>query len=725
MRSESFHRALLAASLSLILALGGCSESADPRPAASAEILWDSWGVPHIFADDGVDLFYGFGWAQARNHADLILRLLGESRGRAAEYWGEEHLDLDRWVWTVGIPSRAEAWLAEQDAEMGSFLDAFAAGFNAYADRYPEEISDEVEVVLPISPTDLLAHTQRILHFTFVVNPQQIAGVRSEFEHAGSNAWAIGPERSASGNTLLVANPHLPWGDLFTWFETQLVSPEINASGAALVGTPFLGIAFNDALGWTHTVNTHDGDDLFELTLEGEGYRFDDEVRAFETEEVSLQVRQEDGSLRSESLEVRRSLHGPVVAQDSNRALALSVVGLDSAQITRQYWDMARAGNLAEFEAATRRMQMPMFTFIYADRDGNILHHFGGETPIRPEGDWATWSQPVPGDSSEWTWNGIHPFDDLPTVLNPHTGWLQNANDPPWSTTFPRALEADDFPPYMAPRFMHFRAQRSARMLAEDDNITFDELIDYKQSTRLELADRLLDDLETAVAKHGDAWARQAMEVFAAWDRNADAESRGAVLFAQFYAEMEATGQSLATPLPATGFARAWSATEPRTTPDGLADFAAAAAALSAAARVVEQQHGQLDVPWGEVYRLQRGDHDHPANGGPGALGIFRVAHFTPNGNGTSRAAMGDSWVGIVEFGDPVRAQVLLSYGNASQPGSPHNGDQLRLFSEKRLRPAWRSREEIEANLERLETLESQGRSLGHLATGTEAGRVN
>lgn len=86
---------------------------------------------------------------------------------------------------------------------------------------------------------------------------------------------------------------------------------------------------------------------------------------------------------------------------------------------------------------------------------------------------------------------------------------------------------------------------------------------------------------------------------------------------------------------------------------------------------------------------------------------------------------MGDSWVGIVEFGDPVRAQVLLSYGNASQPGSPHNGDQLRLFSEKRLRPAWRSREEIEANLERLETLESQGRSLGHLATGTEAGRVN
>lgn len=44
--------------------------------------------------------------------------------------------------------------------------------------------------------------------------------------------------------------------------------------------------------------------------------------------------------------------------------------------------------------------------------------------------------------------------------------------------------------------------------------------------------------------------------------------------------------------------------------------------------------------------------------------------------------------------------RVLLSYGNASQPGSPHDGDQLPLLSEQRLRPAWRTRAEVEANLE-------------------------
>ena len=401
-----------------------------------------------------------------------------------------------------------------------------------------------------------------------------------------------------------------------------------------------------------------------------------------------------------------RSQQGPIVARSGDKALALSVVGLDASQITRQYWDMARAENLASFEAAIRRIQVPMFTFMYADRDGNILHHFGGETPIRPQGDWATWSRPVPGDSSAWSWKGIHSFDDLPTIRNPASGWLQNANDPPWTTTFPRAIEPGDFPPYMAPRFMPFRAQRSARMLAEDDSLTFDEIVDYKHSSRMELADRLLDDLEVAVAEHGDARAREAMAVLTTWDRSADAGSRGAVLFARFVDEMSQAGQSLRTPLPASGFARPWVSRKPRTTPDGFAEPAAAAAALSLAATAVEREHGSLDVEWGAVYRVRRNGHDYPGNGGPGSLGIFRVVNFSPDDDGTQAATSGDSWVAIVEFGEPLRAEVLLSYGNASQPGSPHNGDQLELFSAKRLRQAWRTRPEIEAHLESKERLE-------------------
>ena len=69
----------------------------------------------------------------------------------------------------------------------------------------------------------------------------------------------------------------------------------------------------------------------------------------------------------------------------------------------------------------------------------------------------------------------------------------------------------------------------------------------------------------------------------------------------------------------------------------------------------------------------------------------------------------GDSWVGVIEFGDEVKAKVLLSYGNATQKKSPHNGDQLELFSKKELRDAWFTPEEVKANTVRTEIFTGNG----------------
>jgi acyl-homoserine-lactone acylase len=65
----------------------------------------------------------------------------------------------------------------------------------------------------------------------------------------------------------------------------------------------------------------------------------------------------------------------------------------------------------------------------------------------------------------------------------------------------------------------------------------------------------------------------------------------------------------------------------------------------------------------------------------------------------------GDSWVGVIEFGDEIKAKVLLSYGNATQKDSPHNGDQLELFSKKELRDAWFTKAQVEANTVRIEAI--------------------
>ena len=689
--------------LVLILGLSGCSNSpTDQATEEHTEILWDQWGVSHIFAPDNGSLFYALGWAQAKSHGNLILRLYGQARGRGAEYWGERYLARDRWVRMMGIPKRARDWHEAQDTQWKQYLDAFAQGINEYAQEHPDQISDEVKPVLPLNGRDVLAHSQRVILFSFVTSPGLLQRVdqlwnpgpstRFSRETGGSNGWAIGPSRSASGNALLLGNPHLPWSDLYLFYETHLVAPGINAYGTSLVGIPILGIAFNDYLGWTHTVNAHDGDDLYELTLAEGGYRWNGGVREFETSQEILKVKDRDGTLREEKLTLRQSIHGPVIAEKNGKALALRIVGLEQSGMLAQWWDMIRARSLAEFEEVLRRLQIPMFTVMYADRDGRIMHLFGGITPVRPPGDWD-WSGIVPGDTSETLWTETHGYDELPKVVDPASGWLQNANDPPWTTTFPAALDANQFPNYMAPRRMRLRAQRSARMLMEDENISFEELIRYKHSTRMELADRLLDDLLQAAQKSSSDQVRQAAQILSSWDRKADAESRGAVLFEAFVQDLNRSR------FRSNIFVRSWSEDSPLETPNGLADPEAALKALETAARRVETDYGALDVEWGEIHRLRMGNLDFPANGGPESLGIFRALSFRELGQGLKQASSGDSFVMAVEFSNPVRAQALLSYGNASQPDSPFFGDQLELFSRKELRPVWITREEIETNL--------------------------
>ncbi|MEH2349555.1 MAG: acylase [Nostoc sp.] len=684
-KRKSIRRVLpLILSLILVLFVGSRTIAV---PTKSTEILWDTYGVPHIYGKDDQSAFHAFGWAQMQSHGNLLLRLYGQARGRAAEYWGEEYLDSDRWVQTAGVPERARSWYQAQSPSFRSYLDAFAKGINAYASQNPNLIDDEVEVVLPVKAEDVMAHLHRVLNFTFVVNPGEALDLSKKKLQVGSNGWAIAPSHSASGNAMLLANPHLPWSDLFLWYEAQITAPGIDAYGATLVGIPVLAIAFNNNLGWTHTVNTYDGWDVYELTSAGNGYRFDDKVRSFQTKTLSLKVKQKDGSLQEQPLVVKSSVHGPVLTEKNGKAVALRVAGLDRPGVLQEWWDMARAKNLNQFQTILKRLQLPMFTVMYADREGHIMHLFNGQVPVRSFGDFKYWQGLISGNTSKTLWTKIHPYQDLPRIVDPKSGWLQNTNDPPWTTTFPAAIKADNYPPYMAPRFMDFRSQRSVRMLAEDDKISFDKMVADKHSTRMELADRILDDLIPAARKYGQEKAANVLE---SWDRQANADSRGAVLFAFWVQQMDWDKT----------FSKPWSENSPRTTPDGLADPESAVKTLQAVAAEVEKTYGALDVPWGKVFRLRLGDVDLPSNGGDGNMGIFRTLDFAPGENGQFQAVGGDSYVAAIEFSNPVRAMALTSYGNATQPGSPHISDQLQMFANKKLRPVWRDRSDILAHLE-------------------------
>jgi acyl-homoserine-lactone acylase len=663
------------------------------------EILWDRYGIPHIFAPDHASLFYAYGYAQMEAHSELLVRLYTQARGRAAELYGEQYVDSDRWVRVNGIPERAKQWATQQSPEFSPLLAAFVQGLNAWGKEHGDSLSPAAKAALPLNVEDVLAHGLRVIHYDWLVSAAKVETrvKRAAVEVHGSNEWAIAPSHSANGHSMLLSNSHLEWSDMHTYFEVQLTAPGVTSYGAVWVGVPVLRQCFTDYLGWTQTTNNPNGADLYRLTLKDGGYVLDGKVRQFDVAKQIIRVRQKDGAMRDEPLTIRKSEHGPLVVDRDGTAIALRVAALDRPRLFEQFWMMGLAHNFTQFQDAMRMQQLPLFNTAYADRDGHIMYLYNAAVPVRSRGDYQFWGGVVPGDQSDLIWSAskIVPYDQLPKVIDPPTGWVQNSNDTPWTSAYPMLLDSSKFPPYLAPPTgITTRAQRGIRTLSPPKKLTFEDVKAGKLSTHVETADQFADDLIAAARKQGTDRAKKAAEVLAKWDRAADNDSDGTLLFYRFLVGAGSGFQSIG------GYAIPSDEHHPLDTPRGFADPAKAVRVLDTVAAEIEKQYGSLHVKWGDVLRLRRGSSDLPGNGAPSMMGAIRTVDFGPFVNGKTEGARGDTFYAVIEFSTPVHAEALLGYGNWSKVGSKHVDDQLPLFSQKRMRPVWRARNDIEANLE-------------------------
>ena len=389
--------------VSFVVVATGVGPRTAAAPAKGTEILWDTYGVPHIFAPDHASLFYAYGYAQMEGHADLLVRLYAQARGRGAEFYGDAYLASDRWVRTTGIPQRAKQWEAQQSAEFGALIRAFADGLNAWAAKNPQHLSAAARRVLPLTAEDVYAHGLRIIHYDWLTSEQNVyRKARQEvIDTHGSNGWAIGPSKSATGNAMLMSNSHLPWSDMDTYFEVQLSAPGVTSYGAVWVGFPVLRQCFTEYVAWTQTTNGPTGADVYRLSLSTGGYLLDGQTRAFDIEQQVIKVRQPDGSLRDVPHTIRRSVHGPVFSDRRAVTVALRVVAVDRPKMFEQFWRMGLARNFDEWRGAMRMQQLPIFHTMYADRDGRIMYVYNAAPPVRKHGNHAYWNGVIPGDRSE------------------------------------------------------------------------------------------------------------------------------------------------------------------------------------------------------------------------------------------------------------------------------------------------------------------------------------
>src|SRR5688572_16064441 len=380
--------------LSTGLGVAGQTTDSSTRDLASkATIRWDNYGVPHILAPTEEAAYFGQGYVVAQDYLLELARLFLKARSEESMYFGEKFVESDLATKELEMYSGAESGYRKMPPWVRKIVDGYAAGYNHYLARHPK---GQPEWVKPITGVDILAHARRVILMEFSMDFRALRdiGRRAFYDSgpdpmAGSNMWALGKGRSASGKGILLANPHLSWRGSQLFYESHITVPgKINISGASLIGTPGVALGFNESLGWSHTVNAHDSDDIYELTLDPKDnirYLYDDDSLPMTKREISIQVKTGAG-LVPRKKEVYWTHYGPVLKRDGAKAYAFKSANIDEFRFVEQWNLMGKAKNLTEFRQALDMQALPMFNICYADKEGNIFYIFNGRFPERPSG---------------------------------------------------------------------------------------------------------------------------------------------------------------------------------------------------------------------------------------------------------------------------------------------------------------------------------------------------
>ena len=355
-----------------------------PGLGASAEILRDRYGIPHIFAGSAEDANFALGFVHAQDRLWQMEMSRRIAAGRLAEIVGPGGLETDRFLRTLGVRRAAEANLLTLDAETRKLLDAYSAGVNAFLASdpvLPPEFWLTGARPEPWTPADSVAWTKMMawdlggnwrsellrmrlsktlplarIHELLPPYPGEAVPVIADLKDLyssmereavrlaqfapptsglvpdvlanndgiGSNNWVVSGARSASGKPLLANDPHLGLTAPPVWYFAHLSAPGLNVIGATLPGVPGVILGRNERIAWGFTNTGPDVQDLYIEKLDSSGgYLAPEGTRAFQFIEETIKVK----GAQDERLRIRVSRHGPVISDVVRTALDLTPRG--------------------------------------------------------------------------------------------------------------------------------------------------------------------------------------------------------------------------------------------------------------------------------------------------------------------------------------------------------------------------------------------------------------
>lgn len=708
--------------LFVLLLLAGCDQSSSPGYALisladDVTIYRDAFGVPHVHGKTDAAAAFGFAYAQAEDNFWQIEDNFVRAIGRAAELEGEDMLQSDWLNRALQTKSLSISEFEESDGRIRSILEGFAAGLNHFLRTHPDTeprliyhfepwyplafirflyyqrgflrtagvYSREFDAAMRVSSNELLSIGGNIDTDAVTREETSPSGDLYPKTEQGSNSWAVSPSRSASGNALLFINPHLAFFGESQVYEGHIISDEgWNFSGYTRFGFPMPYVGFNEYLGWASTDNAADQADsyaeVFDHPDDPLAYKYGDEYRTAEAWEEYILVR--DGTLLDTlTFQMRKTHHGPVVALNGDTPISVRMAKFEEPGWLAEWYAMSRANNLESFRDAVSSLDMLFGNYLYADREGNIYYVYNGAVPRRSEA--FDWRGVNDGSDPETEWQGYHSLDELPQVLNPPSGWIQNCNGTPFLSTSEGNPIRTDYPSYMAREGDNARSRAARRILSSHDSFTFDTWLKLAYDTFSVRADEEIPGLVDAwpalerLEPRRAARIQEAVELLRNWDRVSTVESVEMTLF------VFASEQGY---LSLTGLERAVSR--------------------------LERDWGTWHVPWGEINRLQRaqsnGDglsDDLPSiavAGVPSWAGaMFTFWSSSPPGQKRRYGTGGNSYVAVVEFGPVVRAKSLHPFGASADPTSPFHFNQAEIYATGDFKEAWLTLEDVRANASR------------------------
>lgn len=546
-------------------------------------VIRDDIGVPHIEAQSDADLYRAQGYVVAQDRLFQMDLSRRQASGRLAEAVGEAAVDTDKFFRTFSLRNAAEKSWEGYDEESKQVLEWFAEGVNAFIGEAKGNDTLSYEFSLlgyepeEWTPVDSLAigkfmaydlggnwSSLAVRHWALgefpedkarelfieypedapsiieanISNQVKVAGafdaslVPNEFN--GSNNWVVSGDKTESGMPLLADDPHLGLSTPSIWYQMHLSSPEQNVSGVIFAGVPGIILGHNEKVAWGVTNVGPDVQDLYIETPNPDDptqFRYEGEWEQAEVRKEPIKVK--DGE--TVDFEVVVTRHGPIISDvlydeaEPGALFSMQWTALEPTLELQAVLAFNKAADWDEFETALEDFQAPAQNFVFAATDGTIAYKANGRIPIRKTGDGQL---PVPGDSADYGWEGYVPFDELPTVVNPESGFIATANNEVVEDSY--AYHITDF--WAQP----YRYERIAEVLEASDNLTPEDMMQLQMDQKNLYAEEFLADMIRAVSTESDEF-EEVLTMLADWDGVDHADQPAPLVFHKWMKQLPHT----------------------------------------------------------------------------------------------------------------------------------------------------------------------------------------